>query len=177
MEPLSEDERRAADFFTDHGLTSARPSPASGKSPDLVVEATDGYCFYAEVKSVDTYPDDRGITWNEFNQRLASHIRKASKQFTAVNSGRLAANVLVVVSHEMRMCQPEDIFTSLNGLLLVPDGPVVDAQPGFRNRRVLDYLTEVDAIILLPDHSGPSIMPVGGNAHHHERLLRLLQPT
>lgn len=176
MEPLSRDEQRAADFFATHRLSSSRPSQVSGKSPDLVVEATDGYCFYAEVKSVEPYAESEGISWSEFNQRLASHIRKASKQINAVNTRRLAANVLVVVSHELRLCRPETLVASLSGLLWVPAGPVVDAQPGLRKRRVLEYLADLDMLILLPDHSGPSIFPLGDNRHHHDRLLRLLKP-
>ena len=86
MSKLTVDESIAKSFFEKNGLKVNKIEEGDGERPDFQVNTSQGWCFYSEVKSIDSYPLNEGLLWDDVNRRLSSHIRKALKQFKAVNS-------------------------------------------------------------------------------------------
>lgn len=173
---LSAEETMAAEYFKSVGLLVTPHPEGRAKTPDFLVESKSGHAFWVEVKSPDPVPEDRGATWDELNQRLASIIRTAAKQFEAVNSSGVAANVLCLVARDFALTSAGDLLVAITGLLHTPDRELIDVQPNFRGRQLRRKLLKLDLIMLLSEHNRrPQFIYIQrDNEHHRKMLMRLL---
>jgi ribosomal protein L30 len=95
----------------------------AGKSPDFKLIKNGKVVAFCEMKSPkDDFvferpkPGDRVIRENlPFYRKIAGHIRKAAKQFDAVNSDHSLPNILVFVSHAPDI-QRRDLLMTITGL-------------------------------------------------------------
>ena len=92
MEKMKPDERLAGQFLMPYRLSPQRFTKEENESwggtagrrvklPDFKVSASDGFFFYAEVKSLQAAPKNEPLSFNMFGK----HISEAFKQFRVVN--------------------------------------------------------------------------------------------
>lgn len=94
-----------------------------GKKPDYKLKIGDKLCGFCELKSPkDDYilenpaPGDLAIRKNlPYYRKLAGHVRKASKQFHAVNADRAMPNILAFVCHAPDI-ERKDLRAAIAGL-------------------------------------------------------------
>ena len=170
---MSIDEKQVEEFFHDQGITVTKLEEGENKSPDFIAEHPSGYCFYVEVKALEPFPDNQGIDWNQLNQRLASAVRKAVKQFRSVNSAHFSANVLCLISRDFGLTSAESLITAMDGVLVVSDGDAYLARPEYGGRKLIQYRKEIDLIVLLPDKGGQSFIYLQKRKEHVRKLSRL----
>src|SRR4051812_48198770 len=100
---ISDRESRAASFLSRYRLAVEKIDEREVPIPDFRVTCPDDFCFYSEVKAIEGPGAENDLVWKPLYNRLSADIRKAVEQFNSVNSARLAPNVLVVLSEEMRI--------------------------------------------------------------------------
>lgn len=152
------DEDSVAEFLESYKLQVQRLPERGTSTPDFVVTSSRGFSFYCEVKGIEGVPLSRPFLYRRANDRLKEDLKRSTAQFRAVNSARLAPNVLTWVSHDQRIVRLDDLVLLLEGLRITP-GMERWAQPGFQRRKLVKYKAEIDLFILIPKRGGPGSGP------------------
>lgn len=95
----------------------------SGKTPDFKLRKDGNLSGYCEMKSPrDDYvfgpPDENGVAVRKnipYYRKLGSHIRRAARQFDAVNPGHKRPNILVFVNHASDI-ERRDVIATVTGI-------------------------------------------------------------
>ncbi len=152
------DEDSVAQFLEGYNLQVQRLPEKDTNTPDFLVSSANGFSFYCEVKGIEGIPLNKPFLYKKANDRLKEDLKKASAQFRAVNSARLAPNVLAWVSHDQRITALDDLILLIEGYRISP-GMEGWAQPGFQFRKIVKYKTDIDLFILIAKRGGPSSRP------------------
>jgi hypothetical protein len=173
---MTTSEQLVADFLLARGFTPERFSKdetrePGQKTPDFRVLRHGEFAFYCEVKeTTDADPlDDHSVEVDDgvfvaeqihINDdsranRFSAIIRKAAKQFIAVNPDHVYPNVLAIVNVD-DLCTVATLNEVLAGFLLKHDGYYIHTAPQASHGRVAKYKRTVDLYIWL-DASGDAL--------------------
>jgi hypothetical protein len=135
-------------FGEDQQLAHGEPSKGEkGKTPDFRVRTMASGLFFCEVVSI---VHDEGAQYIPHN-KLADKIHKAVRQFDAVNSARLAPNVVVWICHQVFMA-PDSLLIPLMGKVPMGDGTWCTGFERYSEGRIKDEKRRVDAHIWVDAH-------------------------
>ena len=149
----------------------------AGKTPDFKILKQENLCGFCELKSprddfVFGPPDENGVAIRRdlpFYRKIGSHIRKAAKQFAAVNPDHKLPNILVFVNHSPDI-ERRDLLATIAGL------PVPGGQPIFMlcrkmQEQVLDAARTIDLFLWINARERTcQRLSVGGAAHQASAL-------
>ena len=154
-------------FLEGYDLTTERFSKEDmklGKTPDFKVETEDAFSFYCEVKNSekDSWLDEQldvaeegvivgGVRKDPVFNRLTSHIRKARKQFDAVNQDEAKANVLAIYNEDKNYGFL-DLLTVTTGKFFADDGTTRPIYKNYSEGRVKEDVEKIHLFIWLDAH-------------------------
>lgn len=166
-------EEIAADYLKQLGLTVEKLNQGATKVPDFQVTSSDGYCFFAEIKSIQLQGQDAAVLWNSLHNSFGQKIFDATLQFNAVNSQRLVPNVLIFVSDDMRINE-HSLRDFFNGKIDMFDEDPVDVTRQ-RDRRV-KQIKQIDLFIFINSAAAASFIYNNVEQRFINSLARIFQP-
>ncbi len=149
MKDYRKDEILAEGFLRSYKLNPMRfeKTHRQKDTPDFKVSTPSGGLFMCEVKSIDIDAIDKGIRHNTIYNSLTSKLHKAHKQFNSVNSNHFVPNVIVWVSHDLRINW--HTFTNLMQGNIQVEGKLIRNLGKFSNGRIKHEKLEIDMHIWL----------------------------
>lgn len=175
-------ERRAIEFFEQHGLTCVRYTKdelrTGGQTPDFKVYKGDEFVLYAEAKHVQEDNWEGGLRNDPIFNRLSNRVHEAAKQFAAVNPDYKLPNVLVFTNSD-RLCSVQDLKCVLTGNQEIDSGP---PEPMFKNiseGRIRDEKHSIDLYVWNDVYLGADsrFIRIFARESKHLELLRSLLQT
>lgn len=163
------DEKRAEALLKARGLQPEPYPEARTKTPDFKVTGPRDVFFLAEVKSILTGKPDAPLLFDTLYNNIGKDIRKAAKQFIAVNYTRSVPNVLIWVPHDFRITV--DRFVALIQGAIIVEKQVIRDLKKFRDGSTRPSLEIIDLHICLGANDVPSFVFL----NHEPRFTRQLR--
>ena len=156
-----------SEFLSKYNLTAKRfdkDSVRQGKTPDFRVYSGNELSLYCEVKNTekDTWLDEKldnaisgelvgGHRKDPVFNRLSTHIHKAAKQFSAVNSNEEFPNVLAFHNQD-QMSGFLDLLAVTTGNAYCENGNALPIYKSFSEGRVKVDIEKIHLFIWLDDY-------------------------
>jgi hypothetical protein len=177
-------------LFADRGLEAVNYSGedvGETTTPDLEIWLDDERVAYCEVKSPgqDTWLEDQlaeaepgeivgGVRDDPIFNRLSSHIHKAVKQLSAVNTDHSVPNFLVMVNHDSAS-GPSDLYETITGYFLSNDGTRHPTMLRVSEGRIREDKQNIDLFIWFDTSTGkPTFFPTEYHPEHSRTVKSLL---
>lgn len=173
MQKKDPGEEIAADYLKQLGLTVEKLDQGATKVPDFQVTSSNGYCFFAEIKSIRLQGQEAAVLWKSLHNSFGQKIFDATLQFNAVNSQRLVPNVLIFVSDDMRINE-HSMHDFFNGKVDMFDEDTVVDVTRQRDGRV-KQINQIDLFVFISHTGDPSFVYNNIEQRFVDSLARIFQ--
>lgn len=167
-------EEIAVTLLKNLGLSVEKYPEQDIRTPDFRVSSSDGFYFLTEVKTIVGPGDDQALIWQTLHNRISAEIYDASEQFNSVNVHRLAANVLIFVSQDMRI-DGRALLDFFKGEIKITDDIIVDLSRQ-RKGKAGKRIHQIDLFIVISHAGTPTFFYTQTDNRFRQNLERIFSP-